>query len=178
MMRFDAAPWAPRLKVASVAALALLAVVAGALWGTLPRGSTAPGAIARFLVCTPPLAVAGALLFVVRGYTIDGSSLEVRRLLWSTRVPLDGLERAWHDPEAMQRSIRVFGNGGLFAISGLFRNRALGNYRAFVTEPARAVVLRTASRVVVISPAEPRAFLHALAVRYPRADLEKPAPGG
>ena len=177
MTRFDAAPWASRLKVASIAAVALLAVVAAMLWGTLPHGATAPGAIPKFLVLVPPLAIAAALLFVVRGYGIEGDGLEVQRLLWSTRVPLAGLQRAWHDPDAMQRSIRVFGNGGLFVVSGLFRNRALGNYRAFVTNPDHAVVLRTPSRVVVISPAEPRAFLHALAARHAGAVFEKPEPG-
>ncbi len=178
MIRFDAAPWAPRLKAASLGAVALLAVVAGTLWATLPQGATTPGAIAKFLVVVPPIAIAAALLFVVRGYRIEGDRLEVQRLLWSTRIPLDGLERAWHDPQAMQRSIRVFGNGGLFAISGLFRSRALGNYRAFVTRPDRAVVLRTPSRVVVISPAEPRAFLHALAARHPHATFGEPRASG
>ncbi len=173
MIRFDAAPWAPRIKVASVVAVAMLAVVAAMLWGTLPRGSAATGAIASFLVVVPPLVVLGALFFVVRGYEIDGNRLGVQRLLWVTSLPLDGLQRAWHDPEAMRRSIRIFGNGGLFAISGLFRNRALGNYRAFVTRPDHAVVLRTPSRVVVVSPAEPRAFLHALSARHPHAILEK-----
>lgn len=175
MMRFDAAPWAPRLKAASAAAVGLLAVVAALLWATLPHGATAPGAIPKFLVAVPPIAIGAALLFVVRGFALEGDRLEVRRLLWSTSIPLRGLERAWHDPQAMQRSIRVLGNGGLFAISGLFRNRALGTYRAFVTRPDCAVVLRLPSRVVVISPAQPRAFLHALAARYP--DAAGAAPG-
>jgi len=173
-MRFQAAPWAPRLKVASVAAVALLAVVAAMLWHVLPQASTRPAPVLQFLVIVPPLAVAGALLFMVRGYRIEGNRLRVQRLLWATEVSLDGLQRAWHDPQAMQRSLRIFGNGGLFAISGLFRNRALGNFRAFVTRPDCAVVLRTASRVVVISPAEPHAFLHVLASRFPHAAFAAP----
>jgi len=174
MSRFDAAPWAPRLRMASLAAFAVVVVIAATAWGTLPRGTKPLGAIADFIMIVPPLLVAGALLFVVRGYEIEGDRLGVRRLLWVTSVPLDGLQRAWHDPEAMQRSIRIFGNGGLFSVTGLFRNRALGNFRAFVTRPDHAVVLRTASHVFVISPAEPRAFLGALAARHPHAILEKP----
>lgn len=174
MSRFEAAPWAPRLKMASLVAVAILVAIGATTWGTLPRGSRALGAIANFILFVPPLVVAGALLFVVRGYEIEGRSLGVRRLLWVTHVPLEGLQRAWHDPEAMQRSIRVFGNGGLFSITGLFRNRSLGSYRAFVTRPDRAVVLRTAARVVVISPAEPRAFLEAIAARFPHGVTGKP----
>lgn len=173
-MRFQAAPWSPRIKVASVAAVAVLAIVGGSLWQLLPQGSARPAPVLAFLVVVPPLVVAGALLFVVRGYEIQGDALCVRRLLWDTRIPLEGLQRAWHDPGAMERSLRIFGNGGLFAISGLFRNRSLGNFRAFVTRPDRAVVLRTAARVVVISPAEPHAFLHALASHFPRAAFAAP----
>jgi hypothetical protein len=77
-------------------------------------------------------------------------------------VPIDGLQQAWHDPKLMQRSMRLFGNSGLFSITGLFRNAALGNYRAFVTDPARAVAIRLASRVIVVSPADPAALVAAL----------------
>ena len=174
MREFPAAPWAPKLKFGSIVAVAVCAVIAATSGAAFPRGAVPIGAVANFLLVIPPLLVAGALLFVVRGYEIEARSLGVRRLLWVTRIPLDGLQRAWHDAEAMQRSIRIFGNGGLFAISGLFRNRSLGSYRAFVTRPDRAVVLRTATRVVVISPAEPRAFLDALAARYPHAVIAKP----
>jgi hypothetical protein len=59
----------------------------------------------------------------------------------------------------MRRSLRLFGNGGMFGITGLYRNKTLGTYRAFVTDPRQSVVLQMTSRVVVISPAYPRAFL-------------------
>lgn len=59
----------------------------------------------------------------------------------------------------MRRSIRIFGNGGLFGITGIYRNKTLGIYRAYVTDPKQSVVLQMTSRVVVISPAYPRAFL-------------------
>ncbi|HXZ86218.1 MAG TPA: PH domain-containing protein, partial [Myxococcota bacterium] len=65
------------------------------------------------------------------------------------------------DAQAMTGSMRLFGNGGLFSFTGLFQSRTLGRYRAFVTDPARAVVLRTARRVVIVSPAEPQAFVEA-----------------
>jgi hypothetical protein len=109
--------------------------------------------------------IGGALLFMVRGYQLEPGVLLVRRLLWATHVPLAGFERAWHDPEAMRGSLRLFGNSGLFSITGVFRSKPLGTYRAFVTNPAQAVVIRLASRAVVVSPAEPRAFIAALESR-------------
>jgi hypothetical protein len=47
----------------------------------------------------------------------------------------------------------------VFSFTGLFRNRTLGMYRAFVTDPRRAVVLRLPRRTVVVSPADPEAFV-------------------
>lgn len=82
-------------------------------------------------------------------------------------MKLDGMARAWADPKAMTCSIRIWGNGGLYSITGYFRNKALGRFRAFVTDPKLSVVLALRSRVVVVSPAEPRAFLQALSLSFP-----------
>lgn len=60
----------------------------------------------------------------------------------------------------MQCGLRLCGNGGLFSFSGWFRNRALGVYRAFVTDPHRTVVLRYPRRPIVLSPSSPEEFVH------------------
>jgi len=59
----------------------------------------------------------------------------------------------------LRGSIRLFGNGGFFSFTGVFQSRKLGRYRAFVTDPARCVILRFTGRVVVVSPADPEAFI-------------------
>ncbi|HXZ47979.1 MAG TPA: PH domain-containing protein [Usitatibacter sp.] len=169
--RFAAAPWSLSIKAASTLAVAVLA----AIWLSVTRYRI-PGAAAGALIAVlPPAIVAGALLFIVTGYELDGRTLVVRRLFWSTRVALDGLDRAWHDPGAMARSIRIFGNGGLFAITGLFRSSRLGNYRAFVTNPANAVVLRAGGRAFVVSPALPHAFLARVKASFPAVEIGSPA---
>jgi hypothetical protein len=89
-------------------------------------------------------------LFVIRSYTIEPGALVIRRWLWDTRLPLAGLQSAVVQPNAMRWSIRLCGNGGMFSITGWYRNRALGNYRAFVTDLNRTVVLRFARRTVVV----------------------------
>ena len=176
MIRIDAAPWSLAVKVASTLASAVLIAVALSLAGGLSHASRVPvgGALHDLLFVLPPLVLAIALLFVVRSYEVDGGELRVQRLLWTTTVPLDGIERAWHDPKAMSRSLRLFGNGGLFSITGWFRNRALGRYRAFVTNPHAAVVLRTRSRVLVLSPDDPRRFLEDVRRRFPAAIIGAP----
>jgi len=106
------------------------------------------------------LAVAG--FFTVRGYALDDTQLSVRRLLTSTRIPLVGLRRAWIDPTVCKGSLRVMGNGGLFSFTGWFQNKRLGRYRLFATDFRNAVVLKFPDRTIVVTPAEPHAFVEHL----------------
>jgi hypothetical protein len=117
--------------------------------------------------------VMGSALFTIRGYAIGPDAILVRRLFWATRLPLAGLQHASFDPEAMRRSIRTFGNGGLFSITGFFRSKALGSYRAFVTDQNRTVVLRYSKRTVVLSPTEAEEFVRDV---YNAAKLANPPP--
>ncbi|MGD0811990.1 MAG: PH domain-containing protein [Verrucomicrobiota bacterium] len=102
--------------------------------------------------------VAACALFAIRGYTMTAEDILVHRLLWTTRLPLAGLQSAQFEPDAMRRSIRTFGNGGFFSFSGFYHNKILGTYRAFVTDRHQTVVLRYAGRTVVVSPASPADF--------------------
>ena len=101
----------------------------------------------------------GCALFTVRGYAITPDAILVKRFFWDTRLPRVGLESATFSPGAMKGSIRTFGNGGFYSFTGLYRNRELRNYRAFVTDGARSVVLRYAGRTIVISPGDPEEFV-------------------
>src|SRR3954464_11996498 len=102
--------------------------------------------------------VCGGALFTIRGYTVTPDALLVHRLFWTTRLPLAGLQSAQFEPNAMRWSIRTFGNGGLFSFTGWYRNKALGAYRAFVTDPHQTVVLHFPNRTVVVSPSVPAEF--------------------
>lgn len=164
MTCFPAAPWPAFLKATSWIATAVLAAASYAVFKAIPRGTRVPFAetFGTLVAFVPLLIAVTATLFVVTAYEVDSTELRIRRLLWNTRVPLTGLTRAWHDPEALKGSIRIFGNGGLYSVTGLFQNTTLGRYRAFVTDPKLSVVLRLAKRTVVISPADPAAFLQLL----------------
>ena len=102
------------------------------------------------------------LILSVRGYKVVPGALLIRRLWWDTRWPLDGQVKASVRPGVMSRSLRLFGNGGVFAFSGTFRNDALGSYRAFVTDFNRTVVIDTPRGVVVVSPDRPADFVAAV----------------
>ena len=177
MQRFEVAPWATSLKVVSALGTLVLVGAAFILFRAIPRGTRVPFAetFGTILPAVPLLTLFFALLFVVNGYELDTSGLRVQRLLWSTRLSLAGLDRAWHDPSVMCRSLRLFGNGGLFSVTGLFQNATLGRYRAFVTDPKQAVILHFPSRVVVLSPRYPHAFVGHLHTLIP--NLAEGGPG-
>jgi hypothetical protein len=110
-------------------------------------------------VLGPVVLVALTLPFMVLGYSLTRTSIEIERLGWVTSLPIATLAKVEGDAEAMQRSLRLFGNGGLFAITGLYWSRRLGRYRAFATDPSRAVVLRYPRRTVVLTPDDPQRFI-------------------
>jgi hypothetical protein len=116
--------------------------------------------IPHWVALLPLAIICGGALFTIRGYTVTPDAILVHRLFWTTRLPLAGLQSAQFEPDAMRRSLRMFGNGGLFSFTGFFRNKALGTYRAFVTDPRKIVVLHFPRRTVVISPGSPKEFVH------------------
>ena len=82
------APWSRSLRLSTTAAVVVLLTLtlAGLLPG--PRASLV-GRMA--LVGAPLIVLLGSLVFMVRGYVLTESSIEVLRLGWSTVLPLAGL---------------------------------------------------------------------------------------
>ena len=111
------------------------------------------------IVLTVAAIPAVAAWFAVTGYVLDGGTLFVKRLVSETRIPLDGLREASHEPEACKGSLRVFGNGGLYAFTGLYQNRRLGRFRLYGTDLAKSVVLSLPEGTVVVTPEQPEAFV-------------------
>ncbi len=111
------------------------------------------------LVAVPILTILGSAAFIVRGYRISGGMLLILRPGWETRFQLSKLTSARIDPEAFNRSLRLFGNGGFFCFAGWFRNSKLGVYRAYATDAKRAVVLRFLDKTIVVTPDNPEKFV-------------------
>lgn len=156
------APWGRPLVVISVLATVLCLGLTFFEWSRV----TGPplGMPAFWLGCLPLALVIGCALFTIRGYALTPDTLLIRRLLWSTSVPLAELKSAEYLPGAMRGSIRTFGNGGFFSVTGLFWSRPLGSYRAFVTDLQRTVVLRFPGRTLVLSPESPEDFVRVVSV--------------
>jgi hypothetical protein len=155
------APWGRVIKLATGAAVLVMATVI-----VVPLLALSSKPAPLWVRWSAPALVLGIFgvtgLFAVRGFELHGRELRVQRAFWQTRIPLHDLREAYADPTAMRGSLRTFGNGGFLALTGWFRNKRLGNYRAFVTDPGRCVVLRFKQRTFVVSPDDPAAFVSAL----------------
>jgi len=164
------APWSPGLMATTLfASLVCLAVFVMMLPGMLQNG---PSSGAFWVGLLPLLVPLASALFMVRGYRIEAGTLKVARLLWQTSIPLSGLTAVDIIPQAMQGGTKTLANSGLFAYCGRFFNPSLGAYRALVTDPGRTVVLRFGTRVLVVSPDRPEAFVSTL---QPFLVTERPA---
>ncbi len=142
--------------------LIILTLVATAILFGIPIFSYIQEKTINVIVWLTPLIWFIAALFTVRGYRIGNNQLNIRRLLWETKIDLSNLKRVEFNPQAIQSSVRTFGNGGLFSFSGFFKNSNLGTYRHYSTNYQNAVVLYFDSKTIVITPDNPENFVSAI----------------
>lgn len=84
-------------------------------------------------------------------YELNGETLTVRFRSGSKQFGPVVSCRPAEEPISFAR--RLWGNGGLFAITGLYQDKTQGRFRAFVTDPHRLVLVQTAQdEKIVISP--------------------------
>ena len=165
------APWSGTLQTTSIVTAGIL-VLATVVATVLVSTGLAPPRTS-FVIVLPPLLLAAALVYRVRGYTLTDDAIFVRRLAGDCRLPLAGLLSVCGDVDAMRGSVRLLGNWGLFSITGRCWNRKLGSYRAFATDPSRAVVLRYSNETVVITPHDPQHFIMRARTLIKVADFPK-----
>ncbi len=150
------APWCRFVRMSTIAAIGLTVAIQFLPLVAKMGGWDAVVHLTLFVVLLP------CLFLSVNGYSVKEGRLLIHRLGWATKFDLAQLSGFELNPHAMMGSIRLFGNGGLFCYIGYYRNAILGNYRAYVTDTAKAVVLDFGDRKIVVSPDDPEAFVEAL----------------
>ena len=91
-MKTFQAPWGKLLVVMSaLATLLCLGITFGIPFFLTPQHG---GPVGMWLRWVPIALLIGCALFTVRGYTITPDAILVHRLLWSTRLPREGLKSA------------------------------------------------------------------------------------
>lgn len=150
------APWSNLLRLITL--FMVIVLLSMPVFGLINlEADIHPGIMFTLFVLPVAILIISAF-FMIRSYEVRNSILHIQRLIWVTKLDLSDLESAETDPQAMKGSIRTFGNGGLFCFAGKFRNKKLGPYRAFATNPKLAVILRFPDKVVVVTPENPTEF--------------------
>ncbi|MDD4869989.1 MAG: PH domain-containing protein [Kiritimatiellae bacterium] len=109
-------------------------------------------------------------LFAPVAYDISGGQLTVLfRVGKKFFGPVTTCERI---TEKIPFTLRLFGNGGLFAGTGIFWNKRYGVFRAYVTSARQqdAVLVRTRCFKILITPDDPLAFVQSIQT----VECEKP----
>jgi hypothetical protein len=112
-------------------------------------------------------------LYAPIAYELAGDELTVRFRMGQKVFPaVTGCSTLSGRPP---RGLRLWGNGGLFAATGIFWNQAYGIYRAYVTSARYQdyVLVATRSQKILISPENPEEFVKTWTASAPAA----PAPG-
>jgi len=151
-MTQETAPMSPAIKTITGIVLIMLAFM-----------------LALSLTAWPMLVGAALLAALVLGcylrapvaYNLEGDQLTVRfRLGRKVFAPVSRCSLLAERPPL---GVRLWGNGGLFAATGIFWNKLYGVYRAYITSARYTdyVLVETPTRKILISPENPGKFVGA-----------------
>jgi hypothetical protein len=144
------APMSLAIKFITGLVLAMTAVLIIA--GLQARGLLLGGAILATVV-------GFCYLYAPVAYELSGDQLTVRFRLGQKAFP--AVTRCSTLTARPPMGLRLWGNGGLFAGTGIFWNKAYGVFRAYVTSARYQdyVLVETRTRKVLISPENPQEFV-------------------
>jgi hypothetical protein len=159
-MTQDTAPMSPAIKFITGLVLVMTAVLCMA---ALKVGCLLLGAAALAAV------ILGCYLYAPRAYELTDDQLTVRFRLGRKVFP--AVTRCSTLTNRPPMGLRLWGNGGLFAATGIFWNKAYGVYRAYVSSARYQdyVLVETRTQKVLISPENPEEFVRAWASSAPAA---------
>jgi len=162
---FAPAPAGLRVRLTTLLSAVVGGLVAVGLAVLMLRDPHVPGLVLALVAVVPAVLALYWLAARIDCYRLVGSELRIEFRFRTVRFSLAGLTDATPDREAMRRSVKIFGNEGLGAISGRFRSKRLGAFRAYLSDSDRAVVLRWPDRCLVISPEQHSYFVEAVRKR-------------
>jgi hypothetical protein len=158
MKRFQATLGRKVIIITGLVAVILIVVSSTAIASQPDMNPVARSA----LVILPIAALGTGLLFRVWGYDLHDDHIRVRRIALPVRLPIAPLKSVEKVPDLLNRSLRTFGNGGLFGFYGRFWKPGLGKFHAYVTNPENTVVLKSDEKMIALSPDQPQVFVRML----------------
>jgi hypothetical protein len=145
-----------------ITALVLVLIVVLLLAGMKVRGLLIGGAVLAVIALF-------CYLYAPTAYELAAGQLTVRLRMGQKVFPaVTGCQTLSARPPM---GLRLWGNGGLFAATGIFWNQAYGVYRAYVTSARYQdyVLVATRTRKILISPENPESFVKAWTSSAPAA---------
>ena len=132
----------------------------------LPIEKTASRAVLTPLILMLAFIILGCFLFHPMRYELTGNALLVVRYIKPLSISYDEVEQIGQ-PSAkdMKRTIRTFGNGGLFGYFGKFYNSKFGGMTWYATRRGNYVMLVMKNgKKVVLTPDDPSGMAKELEV--------------
>ncbi len=159
---FAPAPLGGRVRLITWLCLAAIVVVDAMVAAVLLLERHPPWVVWPGLLIGPAIIAAVWYGALVCRYRLREDEIVIERAWLTARLPLAGLAAVEFDREALRGAWKIMGNDGLGAYAGRFRSQKLGNFRAYVSDPEYAVVLRWPDRCLVVSPAQTGEFIDAV----------------
>ena len=152
-MNFEA-PWDKTLKTITYAVTVFLIAeaigISIALFFTATQ--TMALAVTILIVICNALILGFTYLYAPRGYVVDESGITVVRNRAAVHIEFGSIKEVSRiERGRFMKSLRTFGNGGLFGYYGSFRNKELGNFKMYATHGDNGVLIRT-DKYYVITP--------------------------
>ena len=144
----------------------LLTIVAASIVAYLPLMKSSAAVIATIILAANLLLIAGVVAYLPIRYEITEDSVVVKRLGPNVIIALGDITGVSGDTgDMLKGSIRIGANGGLGGYVGLFSNKKLGRYRAYMTRRDKVVLIETDAAKYVLSPDDPGRFMEILRER-------------
>ena len=145
-------PYSKFMLVTTIIGMVLIHGAFMACMGGMVRSDLGSGRFFTYLLIFAAcvFVVLYAFCLQIRKVTVDDSALVIHRQIGKVRIPLNSITKV-ETKDEIGLDLRLWGISFFFGHYGLFYNRSLGRYRAYVKNGDQMVVVHTPNRVHVFS---------------------------
>ncbi len=145
-------PYSKFILVTTIIGMVLMHGAFMACMGGMVRSDFGSGCFFTYLLIFAAcvFVVLYAFCIQIRKVTVDDATLVIHRQIGKVRIPLNTITKVEIKDE-IGLDLRLWGISFFFGHYGLFYNRSLGRYRAYVKNGDQMVVVHTPNRIHVFS---------------------------
>lgn len=145
-------PYSKFILVTTIIGMVLMHGAFMACMGGMVRSDLGSGRFFTYLLIFAAcvFVVLYAFCIQIRKVTIEDAALVIHRQIGKVRIPLNVITKV-ETKDEIGLDLRLWGISFFFGHYGLFYNRSLGRYRAYVKNGDQMVVVHTPNRIHVFS---------------------------